>query len=62
MAKVKNLAMNDAENQVDKFISKLKDGQIDLDTCKSKILQIANIELIDIDEYNIDEVLAMECQ
>jgi basic membrane lipoprotein Med (substrate-binding protein (PBP1-ABC) superfamily) len=39
MSKVKQYIENSVENQVDKFINKLKDGQIDLDTCKSKILE-----------------------
>jgi hypothetical protein len=44
MSKIKQYIETSVENQVDKFINKLKDGQIDLDTCKSKILEIDNLE------------------
>ena len=60
MSKIKAYIENSVENQVDKFINKMKDGQIDLDTCKSKILEIDNLNMIGIDENNIDEVIDME--
>jgi hypothetical protein len=60
MSKIKQYIETSVENQVDKFINKLKDGQIDLDTCKSKILEIDNLNMVGIDENNIDEVIDME--
>jgi hypothetical protein len=60
MSKIKQYEETMVENQVDKFINKLKDGQIDLDTCKSKILKIDNLNMVGIDENNIDEVIDME--
>jgi hypothetical protein len=60
MSKVKQYEETMVENQVDMFINKLKDGQIDLDTCKSKILEIDNLNMVGIDENNIDEVIDME--
>ena len=60
MSKIKQYIETSVENQVDKFINKLKDGQIDLDTCKSKILKIDNLNMVGIDENNIDEVIDME--
>jgi hypothetical protein len=60
MSKIKAYIENSVENQVDKFINKMKDGQIDLDTCKSKILEIDNLNMVGIDENNIDEVIDME--
>jgi hypothetical protein len=60
MSKIKQYIETSVENQVDKFIAKMKDGQIDLDTCKSKILEIDNLNMVGIDENNIDEVIDME--
>jgi len=62
MSKVKQYIETSVENQVDKFINKMKDGQIDLDTCKSKILEIDNLNMVGIDENNIDEVITQEIQ
>ena len=57
MSKYKQYIEQSVENQVDKFINKMKDGQIDLDTCKSKILEIDNLNMVGIDEDNIEEVI-----
>jgi hypothetical protein len=62
MSKIKAYIETSVENAVDKFINKLKDGQIDLDTCKSKILELDNLSMVGIDENNIDEVITMEIQ
>jgi hypothetical protein len=62
MSKIKQYIETSVENQVDKFIAKMKDGQIDLDTCKSKILEIDNLNMVGIDEDNLEEVITMECQ
>jgi hypothetical protein len=62
MSKIKQYIETSVENAVDKIINKLKDGQIDLDTCKSKILEIDNLEMVGIDEDNLEEVITMECQ
>ena len=62
MSKIKQYIETSVENAVDKIINKLKDGQIDLDTCKSKILELDNLEMVGIDEDNLEEVIAMECQ
>tara|TARA_Y100000389_G_scaffold108036_1_gene105152 strand:+ start:2269 stop:2445 length:177 start_codon:yes stop_codon:yes gene_type:complete len=55
-----NYYWDEAEKAVDKIIDKLKDGQIDYDTCKSQILKVDNIDLCSIDEYNVDEVITSE--
>ncbi len=60
MSKVMNYYWDEAEKAVDKIIDKLKDGQIDYDTCKSQILKVDNIDLCSIDEYNVDEVITSE--
>ena len=62
MSKIKQYIETSVENQVDKFINKLKDGQIDLDTCKSKILELDNLSMVGIDENNVEEVITMEIQ
>jgi hypothetical protein len=62
MSKIKQYIETSVENQVDKFINKMKDGQIDLDTCKSKILEIDNLNMVGIDENNIEEVITQEIQ
>ena len=56
MSKVRQYIETSVENQVDMVINKLKDGQIDLDTCKSKILEIIR----EIDEDILEEVITME--
>ena len=40
MSKIKQYIETSVENAVDKIIKTLKDGQIDFDTCKSKILEL----------------------
>ena len=62
MSKIKQYIETSVENAVDKIINKLKDGQIDLDTCKSKILEIDNLEMVGVNEDNLEEVIEMECQ
>ena len=62
MSKIKQYIETSVENTVDKIIQSLKDGQIDLDTCKSKILKVDNLSMVGIDENNIEEVIEMECQ
>ena len=62
MSKIKQYIETSVENQVDKFIAKMKVGQIDLDTCKSKILELDNLSMVGIDENNVEEVITMEIQ
>ena len=62
MSKIKQYIETSVENQVDKFIAKMKEGKIDLDTCKSKILELDNLSMVGIDENNVEEVITMEIQ
>ena len=62
MSKIKQYIETSVENQVDKFIAKMKDGQIYLDTCKSKILELDNLSMVGIDENTVEEVITMEIQ
>ena len=57
MSKVKQWAEDTAEKKVDKIISKLKDGQIDLDTAKIMIMKVDNLQMIGINYDNVDEVI-----
>ena len=57
MAKVKNMAWDNADKKVDEILFKLNDGQVDWDTAKTKILKVDNLELTGIDENNVDEVM-----
>jgi signal transduction histidine kinase len=45
------------EQKVDSIISKLKDGQIDLDTAKVNILNTENKQMLGINSENVDEVI-----
>ncbi len=57
MSKVKQWAEDMAEQKVDSIISKLKDGQIDLDTAKVNILNTENKQMLGINSENVDEVI-----
>jgi hypothetical protein len=57
MSKVKQWAEDTAEKSVDLIIKKVKDGQIDLDTAKTDILNVENIAMLGIDSENVNEVL-----
>ena len=57
MSKIKAYIETSVENAVDKFINKLKDGQIDLDTAKTDILNVENVNMTGINADNVDEVL-----
>ena len=57
MSKVKQYAEDTAEKNVDSIISKLKDGQIDLDTAKNMIMKVDNLQMIGINYDNVDEVI-----
>ena len=50
-------AEDTAEKNVDSIISKLKDGQIDLDTAKVMIMKVDNLQMIGINYDNVDEVI-----
>ena len=57
MSKVKQWAEDTAEKNVDLIISKVKDGQIDLDTAKTDILNIENVNMTGINADNVEEVI-----
>ena len=60
MAKVKQYYTNEVENNVDDILSKYVINEISFKDAKSKILDLDNLNLVNIDEYNVDEVLITE--
>tara|TARA_A100001011_G_scaffold298878_1_gene311928 strand:+ start:12235 stop:12426 length:192 start_codon:yes stop_codon:yes gene_type:complete len=60
MSKTKQWAWDSAEKEVDDIIKNLKSGIIDKVKAKAEILKVDNLDLVDIDEYNIDEVIEYE--
>ena len=57
MSKTMQYFWDESEKNVDNLISKMVDGQIDWDTCKSKILKVEGLDLTGVDEDNVDEVM-----
>ena len=61
MSKVKNYYWDEAEKFVDAVLLKLKNNEISKADAKKEILESnVALDLIDIDAYNIDEVIEME--
>ena len=58
MSKVKQWAEDTAEKSVDLIIEKVEDGQIDLDTAKTDILNVENVNMTGINADNVDEVIS----
>ena len=62
MSKVKQWAENTAEKKVDDILSQLKNNAISKEAAKAKIMNVQNVDLCDITEYNVDEVIDMELE
>ena len=63
MSKVKNYYWDEAEKFVDAVLLKLKNNEISKADAKKEILESnVALDLIDINEYNIDEVIDMELE
>ena len=61
MSKVKNYYWDEAEKFVDAVLLKLKNNEINKAEAKKEILESnVALDLVDINEYNIDEVIEME--
>ena len=60
MSKVKQWAEDTAEKAVDKIINELKNNAISKEAAKAKIMNIDNVNMLGIEEYNIDEIIDME--
>ena len=62
MGKVKQWAWDEAEKAVDKVILQVKQNLITKETAKIDIMNVQNVDLCDIDEFNVDEVIDMELE
>ena len=60
MSKVKQYYTDDVEKKVDDILTKVKNNVITKDDAKVEIMKLDNLNLINIDEYNVDEVIDME--
>ena len=60
MSKVKQYYTDLTEKNVDDIISKYVINEISFNDAKSKIMKLDNLNLLNIDEYNVDEVLISE--
>tara|TARA_Y100000385_G_scaffold250867_1_gene273238 strand:+ start:320 stop:517 length:198 start_codon:yes stop_codon:yes gene_type:complete len=63
MSKVKNYYWDEAEKFVDAVLLKLKNNEISKADAKKEILESdVALDLVDINAYNIDEVIDMELE
>tara|TARA_S200000501_G_C20713378_1_gene695064 strand:- start:819 stop:1013 length:195 start_codon:yes stop_codon:yes gene_type:complete len=62
MSKVKNYYWDQAEKAVDAILAELKNNAISKEAAKAKIMNVEAVNLLDIDEYNVDEVIDMELE
>jgi len=60
MGKVKQMAMDNAEKNVDLVVNDYIKNKIDFKTAKNKVLKVDNVDMTGIDELNVDEVLFTE--
>ena len=60
MSKVKQYYTDLTEKNVDDIMKKYVVNEISFNDAKSKIMKEDNLNLLNIDEYNIDEVLITE--
>ena len=62
MSKVKQWAYDEAEKAVDKIINELKNNAISKEAAKAKIMNVDNVNMLGIEEYNVDEVIDLELE
>ena len=60
MSKVMQWAWDEAEKEVDNIINELKNNSISKEAAKAKIMNVDNVNMLGIEEYNVDEVIDME--
>ena len=51
-----------SRKRVDDILSQLKNNAISKEAAKAKIMNVQNVDLCDITEYNVDEVIDMELE
>ena len=57
MSKVKQYYTDEAEKKVDKIVKNYTDNLITEQTAIKDIMDVENVNLLDINEYNVGEVL-----
>ena len=57
MSRVKQYYTNEAEKKVDKIIKSYTDNLITEQTAIKDIMDVENVNLLNIDDYNVGEVL-----
>ena len=57
MSKVKQYYTDEAEKKVDKIVKNYTDNLITEQTAIKDIMDVENVNLLNIDEYNVGEVL-----
>ena len=62
MSKVKQWAWDQAEKEVDNIINELKNNSITKEAAKAKIMNVDNVNMLGIEEYNVDEVIDLELE
>ena len=62
MSKVKQWAEDTAEKKVDDILSQLKNKAISKEAAKAKIMNVENVNMLGIEEYNVDEVIDLELE
>ena len=60
MSKTKQWAWDTAEKEVDDILSQLKNNAISKEAAKAKIMNVENVNMLGIEEYNVDEVIDQE--
>ena len=60
MSKVKQWAEDTATKAVDKIILQVKQNLINKETAIKDIMNVENVNMLGIDEYNVEEVIDME--
>jgi len=58
MGKVKQWAMDVAEKEVDKILAEVKSNIMSIDIARTKLLAVNNVNLVGLDEFNVDEIIA----
>ena len=62
MSKTKQWAWATAEKEVDDILSQLKNNAISKEAAKAKIMNVENVNMLGIEEYNVDEVIDLELE
>ena len=62
MSKVKQWAYDEAEKAVDKIILQVKQNLITKQTAIKDIMDVENVNMLGIDDYNVDEVIEPELE